>query len=1377
MTLDCPGVTINLVWFGVDSVEGTADDVVRSTVTDIDGDYLFGALPAGSFRVSVDSGSLPNAVNSATYDLDGIGSPHTVTTSLIDSLVGIVRNDVDFGYTANGTIGDHVWLDLDGNAVQTLGEMGLANVDVQLNWFGFDGIAGNADDVAYTLTTDSDGNYDFVNLASGDFAVDVVESTAPLGTTLTTGNDPLVIALTAGQDFNDGDFGFWGPGQIGDFVYFDANNNGTFDANDAPYPGLTVTWAADIDNDGLVESFSTQTNSAGNYLFSGLPLDAYTISLTTPSGTIPTDDASGPINNQSNVTLTSLVPVVDDHDFGITGTGVIGDLVFWDYNGNGVQETNEAGLPGILVYLHVDLDQDGSNETTLSTTTAANGTYGFANLAPGGYEIEVVPPAGSVATFDNDGLGTPNRSNVILSAGQIRTDQDFGYNGTGAIGDLVFFDRLGDGGAFNAADGDYGLGNVDVTISIDLDGDSVSDFTRTTTTAADGSYQFLNLIAGSYLVSVDSSDAPDLIGFNPTFDADGVSTANSSTRTIVSGETASDQDFAFHGTPDYNITIDDGEAAVDPGQALSYQVTVRNDGTLRGNNAEVTVTFPNDLLINVVADSAGIVDPIAGTVTWNASTTPELAVMMVGEQVILTIDAEVIGRVDGTHRSIDLTANVTDDLVNGIDPNLADNTDIDIDEIPEIAVVKRLIGSADGSIAGNRQLTYELIVENTGSIELTDLSLLENLGAQFGAAYQGVVSAPTITNSTADIDPNLAIWDGSSTIDLLDGASGLLRPGQRFSIQFAIEIDVDQLHFGSSNQVTAFGDFDVSGIESGTVSDLSDAGDQPLSNNPGFPGDTGGFDDPTLVPAIGLAKNHGDAIELTDSNGNPNGWFVVPTTLVIENLGATDLGNLQLIDDVASIYANAFIRTENLRIDASGVSGLAPTVNASWTSDTSSSLVSGGLLRPGDSFLVTFDVVVDPDRGGNSQPLDNQAVVTGSDPTNASTVVQDYSDSGLNPNSSNAGQPGDLGTADDPTPLQIADLGLSKQIISTVQKGLSYELTIELNLENTGTVDLRGIELRDDIAEQYGGNFSRVIGVPRIVASTATETPTVQASYSTDTTLPIFDGSDGLIRPGEFVVVKLVIEVVPLSGQTETIVVNQANASADPLDENGNALLDDSGDLVSRVSDLSDSGPAATGSNPGAPGDTGSWNDPTPQPLTFFTFDAFNDFSGERKSQTLADKRDPSNPFDTSMQAESYEHRRLTTEISSLAPEPIFSGAARPGTQVIGRVFDSSGQTIGEQVALADVGGNWMLQFHQLRSLDHARFEFVEVAGNWQTFDTRGDIFGYLGADRVNNDYASLEPWTPYSQAYEFTANYRPSVQQSLIEQHRIHTRPLGLGR
>jgi hypothetical protein len=98
---------------------------------------------------------------------------------------------------------------------------------------------------------------------------------------------------------------------------------------------------------------------------------------------------------------------------------------------------------------------------------------------------------------------------VTLGPGEMNDDVDFGYQGTGSIGDAVFFDRDRDG-VFDADE--QGIGGVTVTLTeagpdgvfgtaddIDL-GSTVTD--------ANGFYTFGNLPAGNYLVDVQDDTVP-----------------------------------------------------------------------------------------------------------------------------------------------------------------------------------------------------------------------------------------------------------------------------------------------------------------------------------------------------------------------------------------------------------------------------------------------------------------------------------------------------------------------------------------------------------------------------------------------------------------------------------------------------------------------------------------------------------------------------------------------------------------------------------------------------------------------------------------------------------------------------------------------------
>lgn len=113
----------------------------------------------------------------------------------------------------------------------------------------------------------------------------------------------------------------------------------------------------------------------------------------------------------------------------LDAAGVRGDLpyvggyLFWDANQNGLRDGDEVGLAGLTVTL-------GS----LSTTSAADGSYRFTGLPPGNYTIDVSPPPNYTADFEVTRPVTPTvtASNLLpaslsLSAAGITDVSPAGY--------------------------------------------------------------------------------------------------------------------------------------------------------------------------------------------------------------------------------------------------------------------------------------------------------------------------------------------------------------------------------------------------------------------------------------------------------------------------------------------------------------------------------------------------------------------------------------------------------------------------------------------------------------------------------------------------------------------------------------------------------------------------------------------------------------------------------------------------------------------------------------------------------------------------------------------------------------------------------------
>ena len=538
-----PGVTVSLTG----DVDGDGIPDTITTATDSSGAYLFDGLPAGDYTITVDPATLPDGMNQ-TADPDGVNDNTADVTLAADE----DNQDQDFGYQGTGSIGDTIWNDSNGDGILNGSEGALPGpgIDVTLS-IDFDG--NGTVDYTQTTTTNGSGNYLFDNLPAGDYTISVDTADIPSGYVLTAdpdGNPDSTTGLTlaAGENNLDQDFGYTNSGSptgsIGDTIYYDENNNGTQDGADVGLPGVSVTLVGDIDGDGSTDSVSTTTDANGNYLFDNLPAGDYTVSVdpaTLPGGMNQTDDPDGVNDNSSTVTLAAGVDN-DAQDFGYTGSSVIGDTIYFDTNGNGVQDSGENGLPGVDVSISVDFDGDGSPDYTSTTTTDGNGNYSFGNLPAGEYTVSVnlgslpsdVRPSGDPdATLDNT-------TTLVLGPSETNNDQDFGYTGTGSIGDTVYYDA--DGNGFQSP-GERGLGGVTVTLQGDFDNDGTIEAV-TTTTDANGTYLFDNLTAGAYTVYVDTTTLPG--GLTQTGDPD-ATLDNQSTVVLSAGEANLLQDFGYGG--------------------------------------------------------------------------------------------------------------------------------------------------------------------------------------------------------------------------------------------------------------------------------------------------------------------------------------------------------------------------------------------------------------------------------------------------------------------------------------------------------------------------------------------------------------------------------------------------------------------------------------------------------------------------------------------------------------------------------------------------------------------------------------------------------------------------------------------------------------
>ena len=554
------GVTVELY----DAADTDLSSPVASDVTDAAGQYQFTDLPAGEYVVHIPAAGAtvntiltgwfsagtpePNPDDDVDDDNNGVAdSVHGGWTSgpvtlgegddneepegELDGTTGDAaptapRDDranqtVDFGFWRGLRLGNQVWLDEgaggnQNNGVYDADENPIAGVTVTL-WLDLDsdGIAepegDDAGQTPLTTVTDLSGRYYFGNLAEGDYFAVIASITGDgvQSSTNRSGNEPSLAA--DGQD--------------------DGEPNGSL---------LSVS-----------PVYELRIGSA-------------------PTGEVDGPGATGGSAETNAYSSTGFYPDVNSYltvDFGFINVPVyrLGNLVWNDYDNDGIADDGEPGIAGVTVELYrVAIDPDDAAVLVGSTVTDAQGKYVFTSLAAGTYFVRVpdqtsgalagyLASTGAGVDTDADNDGDNDANGILLGSDQavisgdvvlgpnapggdtdleptdetLRSDDatdddtgtvnpvridddrsnfsvDFGFYSL-SLGNLVFFDSDGDR-AYEPGDGDYGIADVPVNLYVYQGGSDEWTLVDSTFTDGTGLYLFTGLTSGrEYRVEIPAS--------------------------------------------------------------------------------------------------------------------------------------------------------------------------------------------------------------------------------------------------------------------------------------------------------------------------------------------------------------------------------------------------------------------------------------------------------------------------------------------------------------------------------------------------------------------------------------------------------------------------------------------------------------------------------------------------------------------------------------------------------------------------------------------------------------------------------------------------------------------------------------------------------
>ncbi len=508
---------------------------------------------------------------------------------------------------------------------------------------------------------------------------------------------------------------------------------------------------------------------------------------------------------------------------------------------------------------------------------------------------------------------------------------------------------------------------------------------------------------------------------------------------------------------------------------------------------------------------------------------------------------------------------------------------------------------------GNFLVRYKIKMANTGNVDLTNVTLYDNLDDPnlLGTGYMASMGQPSFTVVYPPVFPiglfNPA-YDGIADDSIFLSSAGLFIPAGD-SIVFCMSLMVNPNATGAPdtlfNQAIATGQDPTFGV---VVFDTSDFGRNELTDN-----GSGTCSDPTPLNLVDINISKQVLSTRPYNQGANPGEVVADFQLLVKNKGDVPIYDIMVVDSiVANLGATllsilsppALVPPEILHGAPVAVTpaSVPPTIMP-FDKVIDGSAEDDTLNR--DEFLdIRYSVLTNPNALANADyaTLTNQAFAMGDSPIG---MTSDTSDSGWDPENRNAGALGDTGTERDPTPVPLPIFNIAKDI-EKVRRPASgtpgnFDAIYRIYFENTGNTPLDNILLQEDLMAAFGPYFVTAISVT-IENSTAAVPPPANPGYTgiaPNHNLTTATAAT-MVNPGETFEVVLIVEIDPDAGGPvlcDTL-RNQIVGTAQANDNMGNPILD-AMLMPMTTYDTSDAGTDPEGFNPDNFADRGTANDTT----------------------------------------------------------------------------------------------------------------------------------------------------------------------------------------
>lgn len=424
----------------VELIDETTNGTVGEAVSDEQGEYLIDFARKGEYRLRV---TLPDGrifTRSGESAIEDVDAEEALTQRFVLNM-GESLDEIHIGAITPAVLSGRVVVDENEDGVCGQEEHGLEGAVVTAMQGGT---------VVATAYADEAGRFVFDTLRPGTYRLRYVldeELLFARGISLNmTDADALEAetgeyALNMGEQISVDDVAVVRSAKIAGEAWMDEDVSGTKDAQESVMSGVAVQL---LDGDGRMLG-ETTVSADGRYVFERLRSGTYVIRFVLPQNVLFTDYTGNPgdscvpvmqgsVGETHPFTLTMGEARTDMHVGGIL-PGKLGDTVWHDKDGNGLQDYKEPLIPGVsltLLYVHAD----GTMTETATTTSDQYGYYAFDALRPGTYVLKLNAQPGDSLTscfgaplgeIDNDidpdtGMSQP----IALRSGQTLRNIDVG---------------------------------------------------------------------------------------------------------------------------------------------------------------------------------------------------------------------------------------------------------------------------------------------------------------------------------------------------------------------------------------------------------------------------------------------------------------------------------------------------------------------------------------------------------------------------------------------------------------------------------------------------------------------------------------------------------------------------------------------------------------------------------------------------------------------------------------------------------------------------------------------------------------------------------------------------------------------------------------